>query len=282
MKEKRECKVVQDLLPNYVEKLTNEETNKYIEEHIETCEECKKVLENMKKEIKMPDEEKQKKEVKFLKKYNRKIKILSGIILAIIIIYGIIVIRNTFILANLVNKTSNIWNSNNMHTTIYAHSGKRLSIVDTYYKDGKSLTKMTTYDRNEIIKMIGYNDENKNEMYVEQAGNKVAFVNSNPVKVIITPHMYFSNRFELIFRAATSIISSSKCNGEDCYFIDTWGLKEYYSKKTGLTVREMNVISTTEDGTFNGVTDYKYEFGKVTEEDFVLPDISEYQIIEQD
>ena len=34
MKEKRECKIVQDLLPNYVDGLTNEETNKYIEEHI--------------------------------------------------------------------------------------------------------------------------------------------------------------------------------------------------------------------------------------------------------
>ena len=37
IKEKRDCKVVQDLIPNYVEKLTNEETNKYIEEHLESC-----------------------------------------------------------------------------------------------------------------------------------------------------------------------------------------------------------------------------------------------------
>ena len=49
---KRDCKIVQDLLPNYIEKLTDEETNKYIEEHIKECEECKNVLENMKKDIK--------------------------------------------------------------------------------------------------------------------------------------------------------------------------------------------------------------------------------------
>lgn len=280
MKEKRECKVVQDLLPNYVEKLTNEETNKYIEEHIENCEECKNVLESMRNEIKVPDIEKQKKEVKFLKKYNRKIKILSGIILAIFIIYGVFVIRNVVILSSIVNKTNQVWNSNNMHITIYSHSGGTFSIVDGYYLDGKYLTKMTRYESNTgIVKMVGYNDENKNEMYVEQGGNKVAFVNSNPMKVIITPHIYFTNPFELIFIASFSKITSAECNGEKCYYVDSLG--EYFSKKTGLSVRASNGVSTTSEGTFNALVDYKYEFGTVKEEDFILPDISEYQIIEE-
>ena len=52
MKEKRDCKIVQDLLPNYIENLTNEETNRFIEEHLKECPECQKVLENMKKELK--------------------------------------------------------------------------------------------------------------------------------------------------------------------------------------------------------------------------------------
>ena len=38
MKEKKDCKIVQDLLPNYIEKLTNEETNNYIEDHLKECE----------------------------------------------------------------------------------------------------------------------------------------------------------------------------------------------------------------------------------------------------
>ena len=37
MKEKRDCKIVQDLLPNYIENLTNEETNHFIEEHLKEC-----------------------------------------------------------------------------------------------------------------------------------------------------------------------------------------------------------------------------------------------------
>mgnify|MGYP005781830921 CR=1 FL=1 len=47
MKEKRDCKIVQDLLPNYIEKLTNEETNAFIEEHLKNCVDCKKLLGNM-------------------------------------------------------------------------------------------------------------------------------------------------------------------------------------------------------------------------------------------
>ena len=46
MKEVKDCKIVQDLLPSYIDGLTNEDTNQYIEEHLKECEECKKKLEN--------------------------------------------------------------------------------------------------------------------------------------------------------------------------------------------------------------------------------------------
>lgn len=72
MKEKRECKIVQDLLPNYVDGLTNEETNKYIEEHIKECTECTEILAKYAKKINVKIGEKDKKIVKILKKYNNK------------------------------------------------------------------------------------------------------------------------------------------------------------------------------------------------------------------
>ena len=54
MSRKNECKIVQDLLPNYVEGLTNEETNLFIEEHLRECNTCKKMFNNMKTEIQKP------------------------------------------------------------------------------------------------------------------------------------------------------------------------------------------------------------------------------------
>ena len=44
MKEKRDCKIVQDLLPNYIKGLTNEQTNEYIENHLKECSECKEKM----------------------------------------------------------------------------------------------------------------------------------------------------------------------------------------------------------------------------------------------
>mgnify|MGYP005797413875 FL=1 len=73
MKEKKDCKIVQDLLPNYIERLTNNDTNKYIEEHLNECEECKKIFENMEKDLKLNNVKRDEREVKYIKKYNNKL-----------------------------------------------------------------------------------------------------------------------------------------------------------------------------------------------------------------
>ena len=49
---KKDCKIVQDLLPNYVDNLTQKETNDFLEDHLKNCEECSKKLDAMKAEIK--------------------------------------------------------------------------------------------------------------------------------------------------------------------------------------------------------------------------------------
>ena len=81
MKEKRDCKIVQDLLPNYIEKLTNEETNQFVEEHLKQCEECKKMHENMKKELEINTNQRDKREVKYIKKFSNKLRILKMVLL---------------------------------------------------------------------------------------------------------------------------------------------------------------------------------------------------------
>lgn len=47
----KNCDIVKDLLPLYVEDLTSEKSNLFIEEHIATCGECANYFENIKKEI---------------------------------------------------------------------------------------------------------------------------------------------------------------------------------------------------------------------------------------
>lgn len=45
------CKIVEDLLPLYIEGLTNEENTKLIDEHISSCNNCRDMLNNIKEDI---------------------------------------------------------------------------------------------------------------------------------------------------------------------------------------------------------------------------------------
>ena len=86
MKQEAICSIVQDLLPNYIEKLTSDETNRFIEEHIETCEQCCSMMQDMKAEIS------QKKtvpkiELKFLKKV-RKTRIAAAAFCILLALVG--------------------------------------------------------------------------------------------------------------------------------------------------------------------------------------------------
>ena len=86
MKEKRDCKILQHLLPNYIEKLTNEETNAFIKEHLKNCDDCKKILENMQKDLNVNMTSKDKKAAKYFKKYKSKLKILKIAMVIILVI----------------------------------------------------------------------------------------------------------------------------------------------------------------------------------------------------
>lgn len=100
MKERRYCKIVQDLLPNYIDGLTNEETNLFIEEHLKECNECTKILENMKQELTINRPSKDSKEVQYIKKYNEKLRILKLIIIIILIIALVFMIYYYFYMRN--------------------------------------------------------------------------------------------------------------------------------------------------------------------------------------
>ena len=85
MENEKICKIVQDLLPNYIENLTSEETNIFIEEHLNTCSNCKNILENMKNDLNPTSTHKDNREIKYMKKYNNKMRILKIIIFTVIL-----------------------------------------------------------------------------------------------------------------------------------------------------------------------------------------------------
>ena len=47
MKISKDCKIIKDLLPSYIDKLTSDETNIFIEDHLKECNSCTESFENM-------------------------------------------------------------------------------------------------------------------------------------------------------------------------------------------------------------------------------------------
>lgn len=92
------CEVIKDLLPMYVEGLTSEETNRYIETHLEKCEDCASVLRSMKDDALETDRVSSDIEVDFLKKNrNRNRKIVLGSLLAALCLAIMIFAAKTFV-----------------------------------------------------------------------------------------------------------------------------------------------------------------------------------------
>lgn len=108
-----EHKLVVDLFPSYIDGLTSSETNLYIEEHLKTCENCKKVLEDMKVKIQEENHtDLNGKKVKYAKKVKRKLKVL-GLFIWIILIAVIFLVldfdRKAIILRSLQSKRKSIF-----------------------------------------------------------------------------------------------------------------------------------------------------------------------------
>ncbi len=70
MKNELTCEIVEDLLPSYVEELTNDVTNEAVRVHMETCETCREKLETIKEPV-LQEETVEEKEIDYLKKTRR-------------------------------------------------------------------------------------------------------------------------------------------------------------------------------------------------------------------
>lgn len=84
---KKECKIIEDILPNYADKITSEETNKFVEEHIERCVECNEKFKSMNKEMDKVELIEQKEEIKYLKGFKKRKRLI--VIISILITLGI-------------------------------------------------------------------------------------------------------------------------------------------------------------------------------------------------
>lgn len=297
----KECKIICDLLPSYIDELTTEDTNQYIQQHLGNCRDCKQVLEEMKKDFKTNIIKKDTREVKYIKKYNMKMKILKFILLGILLIFLFSYIRKVIILVGLNNKSNEYTNSSNfyMKTINFTSAAEIMTTLENYKKDGKYIRKIKSLSESSKVSTTEYyNGENLNvynEIELEKKDGeyvlrKTASLNSDKHVIyepIIPNVIDIRHPIRFIEMPIFSTISSEKCNGKDCYrivlysFGDNDGTIYYIEKETGLLLRSIGVSSmyAKVDGEkYDMITDYQYEFNVVIEEDFIEPDIMEYDI----
>lgn len=269
MIEKRDCKIVQDLLPNYIEKLTNEETNTYIKEHLKECSKCQEVLENMQKNIKISKEKIDGREVDYIKKYNKKMKLwkkISLIILGVIIIYLISIVYKYNILLRVEEKNE----ISNSSTNYYYNSISDDTIMEYFKKD--NIVKINLRKLNGDGDITLWKDNNTGEelclwntpkIYSEKAGS---VIDTMPTSII--------NTSDFVTRLSISVnplafIGTTKYNNVSCYSFKFDNLYEIVEKETGL-------VLYSSDSSY--IRNVKYNFNIVTDDDVKKPDISEYTL----
>lgn len=143
-KNKLQCEIVQDLLPSYVDGLTNEVTNEAVEEHLKDCDSCTKVKERMQeKEVPVVDEE-QRQEIDFLKKTRKKTRnsILVSGLLVVAIMLGVLYIKN-FIVGTLIDPQLVVCN--------VSVSGDNLAVSGTLTDSARAVSKTYFVEEDGVV-----------------------------------------------------------------------------------------------------------------------------------
>lgn len=298
MKEKKDCKIVQDLLPNYIEKLTNEETNNYVKEHVKECSECREMLENMQKNLSIASKENSKKEVKYMKKFANKMKLLRLIILLMIVLFVILTARKMVIISNLSNRAEKVINNTNYHRITYSYSPGKYSKLEVFSLADKKKIITTTVTDEETKTRIMYakkaditnqeSDQYITNIYIETKDGKSTYQNKEMhIQSDLQNTMKTENGGQLLMCSLLASVKTARFDGNECYYITNFNSPNTYSskgmyinKETGLPISTIAYEYENSDGTRGRwpSAEYIYEANTVTESDFIEPNIEEYEI----
>lgn len=97
----KNCEVIQDLLPLYIDNVCSDESRRVVAEHLESCDSCKKLYEDMRNPVKQDLSEPELDSRQAFKEMNRKWRIkkisivcVSVLLTAIVCIAGYMVVQN--------------------------------------------------------------------------------------------------------------------------------------------------------------------------------------------
>lgn len=197
------------------------------------------------------------------------------VVLAILLLFSIYVIRNFIIISDIENLSKEYVNKTNYISNVYSIQDNSVNIVKSYNKDGKYLSLIQTKvnDINDTRKLTVYKTDNEGLAVIQAGDNKIAILNNNViggVQVVTFGSVADMNILQKLLFSIITRIDTEECNNKECYYIEiSDGWKIWLDKENGTIVREIN-------GGF--VTERRYEFDVVKDEDIAKPDISDCEI----
>lgn len=241
---KIKCEIIQDLLPLYHDKVCSEESSKLVENHLNECENCKKIASTMEIEFEVPKEPEHQKINAGFKNGFRKIKKRFALIIACILILTPVLVITARLITNQVNKEGicftnideirfvkkflkNIKNGNYEEAfSVYDRSADYYSIVTTH----EPYSPYDFYDKIDINGEIWYIDKS-DEMYeYYNAGEDIfEIVLKEEINNVMIPADIFE-QYEKNHNI-NSIYDKFKWNGNIYYMFGQWhGYEEIYEE----------------------------------------------------
>ena len=269
MEKKKLCNIIKDLLPSYVENLTNDETNNFIESHIADCPECKALLENMRKEIEVNSPKKEEKNFKYIKRYSKRLKIFRNILLIIALVLILIITRRFIIINDLSNKARIAESKTNYYVRLECYLDKVFHTCEKYNKDETSLAIKKIYhidNPNIVEEYINYASDKENIKLVKNMQQQNLSNSDKNIHLdIINYTLGFYTPSKKLYFALTTNIQNVTLSGKQCYLLKIDNTERFIDAETGLIIKYI-------DNDKNRVIDYHYEFDTVTDKDVELPD----------
>ena len=303
---KKECEIVQDLLVNYSDNILNKSSNELVEKHLSECEDCKKMLEEIVAE-ENKDKKSEKKEIDYLKKYRRKMRIKSVItaIVILVTLIAIIYIYKLGVILKIRNQNIKILeNENNVYIEQVATDGDNgYLIYKKWIKDEKYKEEVTFYNAQSEVqnKRVVYGKIGEKEYTHISEEHKEAtivkeFIARQKKSVYPIPNQinYIGEKYEIIPLLGApfyvEISKDTKHIGSEYWIIKNEDAEEWIDIETGKVLRRIGYTARSkyyENSQIikewtTGVDYFKYDFGNVKDEDVRLPDLEGYNVTYQD
>ena len=304
-----QCNVIQDLLPNYIENLLSQDSKEYVDNHINSCNKCREILETMKRDNIIENEKSHKEqeiEINHLKIYRRK-KLLSKI--AVFTLIGMILILIAFLLIKytyisyIINTSyqtgQELKELNNYSLKITTHRinynidqefffTNEYYYKDNYYKEVVNSEATHTKISNAHREYYGMIDSNQ-QTQISHENKKITNTTANYnfvsegtyINRIYTYLSFYAKDYGFLMNVVANIgfdIRNERFNGKECYVLKRESKEGFYEvwilKDEKIPVREI-------DDTYGVQYIEKiYTFNKnnVSDEEIKVPEIKGYTI----